>query len=135
MARAEARQVAMQLIYEHMLGGGGGDASQTMLNLLGFSPSGDDDEYIRSVVAGVSEHERTIDDTLSKYLVNWSINRLARVDLAILRLATFEILHRADVPRAVSVNEAVELSRVYSTEEASGFINGVLGTLIRLEQP
>lgn len=129
MARADARQAAMQLIYENMLGGDGGD--YTLTELLGFSPSGDDAQYIAHVVPGVVEAQDALDAQIERFLVNWSLSRLARVDLAILRLAAFEIIHRDDVPEAVAVSEAVELSHVFSTDEAGGFINGVLGSLVR----
>lgn len=131
MARGEARQAAMQLIYEEMLGGGGGEV--TLTGLLGFSPSLEDGEYIRQVVSGVRERQEELDERIERHLVNWSIERLARVDLAILRLAAFEIAYRKDVPSAVAVNEAVELSHRFSTDEAGGFINGVLGSLVRQE--
>ncbi len=131
MARGEARAAAMQLIYEDMLGGEGGEA--TLSDLLGFSPSGDDGEYIEDVVAGVRGKGLELDARIEKHLVNWSIDRLARVDLAILRLAAYEIYYRKDVPSAVSVNEAVDLSHTFSTDEAGGFINGVLGSLLRAE--
>lgn len=129
MARAEARAAAMQLIYEEMLGGEGGE--ETLVGLLGFSPSGDDDVYIRDVVDGVADKEAALDDHIVPYLRNWTLERLARVDLAILRLAAYEIFYREDVPGAVAVNEAVELSHRFSTDEAGGFINGVLGSMLR----
>ena len=68
---------------------------------------------------------------IAKHLIRWTIDRLARVDLAILRLAAYEIFYRDDIPDAVAVNEAVELSHRFSTEEAGPFINGVLGNLLR----
>jgi len=129
MARVEARVAAMQMIYEEMLGGGGGQ--ETLTGLLGFSPSADDDVYLESILAGVSEKQEELDSRIAGYLKNWSLERLARVDLAILRLAAYEILYRDDVPAAVAVNEAVELSHRFSTDEAGGFINGVLGSLLR----
>lgn len=131
MARGEARAAAMQMIYEDMLGGDGGE--ETLLGLLGFSPSGDDLEYIVGIVTGVRDHEDVLDEKIERHLVNWTLERLSRVDLAILRLATYEILYVPEVPDAVAVNEAVELSHVYSTDEAGGFINGVLGSLVRAE--
>lgn len=131
MARAEARVAAMQLIYARMLGGEGGE--RTLVELLGFSPSGDDIDYIGDVVDGADTRQDALDACIERYLVNWTLDRLARVDLAILRLAVYEILHREDVPSAVAVNEAVELSHTFSTEEAGGFINGVLGSFVRAE--
>jgi len=129
MARGEARAAAMQMIYEDMLGGQGGE--DTLTGLLGFSPSGDDEQYIAGVVAGVQEKQDELDAQIENHLKNWSLERLARVDLAILRLAAYEIFYRDDVPDAVAVNEAVELSHTFSTDEAGGFINGVLGSLLR----
>lgn len=131
MARGEARAAAMQLIYEDMLGGEGGE--HTLANLLGFSPSGDDKAYIGDVVAGVKKKRDELDARIERHLFNWSLTRLSRVDLAILRLAAYEILYREDIPGSVAVNEAVELSHTFSTDEAGGFINGVLGNLIRSE--
>ena len=119
----------MQMVYEQMLGGEGGD--QTLADLLGFSPSGDDLEYVRSVVSGVAENLPAIDARLEKLLVDWSMDRLARVDLAILRVAAYEILYRSDVPDEAAIDEAVELSHTFSTEKAGGFINGILGNLVR----
>lgn len=131
MARTEARAAAMQLIYEEMLGGDGGE--ETLHGLLGFSPSGEDERYLSDIVAGVVDHQDELDARIARYLVNWTLERLSRVDLAILRLGAYEILYREDIPGAVAINEAVELSHRYSTDEAGGFINGVLGNLLRAE--
>lgn len=131
MARGEARAVAMQLVFEAMLGGEGGE--DTLTGLLGFSPSGDDLAYIQDVVEGVREHLDFLDDSISPYLKNWTLERLSRVDLAILRLATYEIFFRKDVPAPVAINEAVELSHRFSADESGGFINGVLGSLLRAQ--
>ncbi len=119
----------MQLIYAGMLGGEGGE--RALSDLLGFLPSGDDAGYIQTVVGGVRERQDDLDARIARHLHNWAIDRLARVDLAILRLAAFEILYLDEVPDAVAVNEAVELSHQFSTDESGGFINGVLGSLIR----
>lgn len=131
MARGDARVAAMQLIYEEMLGGNGGE--DTLTGLLGFSPSGDDMDYINDVVRGVYDKQLELDERIEPYLRNWSLERLPRVDLAIMRLAAYEMLFREDVPAAVAINEAVELSHTFSTDEAGGFINGVLGSLQRAE--
>lgn len=119
----------MQLIYGAMLGGDAG--AEALEELLGFSPSGEDAAYIEETTRGVLEHAQALDARLSGHLVNWTVDRLSRVDLAILRLAAYELFYREDVPDAVAINEAVELSRRFSTEEAGGFINGVLGSVLR----
>lgn len=74
----------------------------------------------------MEEHSAEIDAAISKSAKNWSMDRIARVDLAILRLAVFELLFRDDIPPIVSINEAVDLAKTYSTAESKRFINGVL---------
>ncbi len=80
-------------------------------------------------------HKGEIDAVISKSATNWSTDRIAKVDLAILRLAVFELLFRDDIPPVVSINEAVDLAKEYSSGEARRFVNGVLdrvkGTLSR----
>ena len=117
------------MVYEQMLGGEGGD--HTLSDLLGFSPSGDDFDYVQSVINGVSENLPTIDERIENLLIDWSMDRLARVDLAILRVAAYEILYRSDVPDAVAIDEAVELAHAFCEEKSAGFINGLLGNLVR----
>lgn len=129
MGRSEARAAAMQLLYEAMLGGQGGE--DTKLELLSLDMSDEDETYIDGLVTEALSRQPALDAEIEKYLVNWTLERLSRVDLAILRLAALEILHRDDVPDSVAINEAVELSHTFSTDEAGPFINGVLGSLAR----
>ena len=74
-----------------------------------------------------------IDDYIRKYAKGWSLERMARVDLAIIRLALYELLFMDDIPISVSINEAVELAKKYGNEKSSSFINGILGNFIRSE--
>ena len=76
------------------------------------------------------EHADEIDATLTKYLRDWTVERLTRVDLAILRLAAYE-LSLGKTPASVVINEAVELANQFSTDKAGAFVNGVLGNLAR----
>jgi N utilization substance protein B len=68
---------------------------------------------------------------ISEYSTNWSLERMARVDLALLRLATFELLYRPEVPTNVVINEAVEIGKRYGTLETSAFVNGILDKVSR----
>ena len=129
MARTTAREAAMQLLYAHVLGGDAG--ADTLNTLIGFTPDEDDAQYIAQVTQGVWAQEQALDARIADFSRDWSLARMARVDLCILRLAVFEMLYRDDVPVAVAVNEAVELSRRFSTPEAGGFINGILGSVGR----
>lgn len=132
MARSLARDAAMKLIYAQMLGGDGGE--ETLTDLIAFKPTQDDRRYLEETVSSVLREKDRIDALIEKYLVNWTLERLSRVDLSILRLAVYELVFRKDIPAAVAINEAVELSHIYSTEESGSFINGVLGNLNRSEK-
>lgn len=88
-------------------------------------------EYIGDIVSGVVKKINEIDSKITEFSRGWTIDRINAVSLAALRLGTYEILYREDVPPAVAVNEAVNLTREYSGEEAIGFVNGVLGSIQR----
>ncbi|MBP3655319.1 MAG: transcription antitermination factor NusB [Clostridia bacterium] len=128
MARPIAREAAMQLVFEQLFGGEG--EAETLVDLIDYAPGDKDKAYIESVVAGVREHAAELDEEISSCLRGWTIQRLSRVDLSILRLSVYEMKY-GDVPVAVSINEAVELTRKYSSENSCPFINGVLGTISR----
>ena len=78
------------------------------------------------LVRGVARHRRRVDDVIEGVSENWRLDRMAKVDRNVLRLATFELLHRADVPVKVVINEAIELGKKYGSESSGAFINGVL---------
>lgn len=83
-------------------------------------------EHADFLVKGVLKNIALIDGMLKKYCENWAIDRLAIVDLNILRIGIFELMFCSDVPSAVIINEAIEISKFYSSEDSHGFINGVL---------
>lgn len=85
--------------------------------------------YARTIVEGVIEHNEEIDDLLDTYSQGWSLDRMPNLDRAILRVATWEILHNDDVPDPVAINEAVELAKELSTDESGSFINGLLSRI------
>lgn len=128
MARPIAREAAMQLVFEQLFGGEG--VTETLVDLIDYVPGEADRPYIEDVVAGVKAHAADIDAEIASCLRGWTINRLSRVDLAILRLSVYEMKY-AKLPVAVSINEAVELTRKYSSEASCSFVNGVLGTISR----
>jgi N utilization substance protein B len=88
--------------------------------------------YADAIVRGVLENTADIDDLISSHTHNWRLERIAAVDRNLLRMAIYEFLHQADVPRAVVINEAIEIAKRYSTEESSQFINGVLDGIRRM---
>ena len=130
MDRKTARAHAMKLIYEWEMGGDGGE--ETRLNLLEITPGERESEYMNRMFSGVVEHVEEIDQKISVFARGWSIERIMRVDLAILRLGVYE-LSLNEVPAGVVINEAVELANEFSTDKAGAFINGVLGNISRSE--
>jgi N utilization substance protein B len=90
-----------------------------------------DIRFSQEIIRGTLDKLEYIDRLLQSNITGWTKERIAKVDLAILRLALYEILFRDDIPESVSINEALELAKKYSTDESSGFINGVLGKIIR----
>jgi len=131
MARSTARAAAMQLIYARMSGGEGDE--RTLADLITPVPELDagDKLYIEDVTEGVWNVRTELDERIAEFSRDWPVSRMARVDLAILRLSAYELAYRSDVPAAVSINEAVELTRTFSTEEAGAFVNGILGSMYR----
>ena len=91
-----------------------------------------DRAFIEQEVVGVCENREAIDARIGAAAASagWDVPRLSRVDLAIMRLATYELCHAEDIPRKVAINEAVELAKAYSTDESPAFINGVLGKIL-----
>lgn len=87
--------------------------------------------YINNKVHAVLEHMEEIDDIIDNCCEGWNIGRIGKVEIAIMRIAVYEIILEEDVPDSVAINEAVELSKIYCDEDAKGFINAVLGKVVR----
>ena len=122
----------MKLIYEYGITGHlAMDTLHEMPDILNIDKlSAENMAYIDHIVEAYPKWAAAIDDTIKKYSISWSIERISKVDLAILRLAFFEILE-TDTPNSILVNEAVDLAKKYSSEKASSFINGVLGGYLK----
>lgn len=90
-----------------------------------------DMEYVIRVLKGVQENKEALDIEIEKYLKNWKLNRLSKIDITILRVCTYEFLYENEIPNNVSINEAVELAKRYSADKSAPFINGVLGSMIK----
>ena len=123
MNRTMARARAMQLIYESEMGGDGGD--ETRFNLLGVEPNEEEADYMERMFKGVSENMNRLDADIAANLRGWTLERLSRVDLAILRLGAYELM-LGEIPAGIAINEAVELAKKYGGDESPAFVNGVL---------
>ncbi len=144
MSRTTARSAAMQLIFEKVSGGQGGEETLKMvydeLREYGVpggrtvgkkEPDEEDRAYITEAFNGVLENMDELDALIDRTAKDWPIEQMSLVDLTILRLAVWEILHKPDVPANVSVAEALELTEQYSDPEDKPFVNGILGTIVR----
>lgn len=120
----------MKLIYEWEMGGDGGE--DTRINLLGVTPGERESQFMNRMAEGVMVHAEELDARISAQLRGWTLERLSKVDLAILRLGAYELM-LGENPAGVIINEAVELANEYSSDKAGSFINGVLGSLSRVE--
>ncbi|WP_069649483.1 transcription antitermination factor NusB [Caloranaerobacter ferrireducens] len=130
MSRKIARETAVKLLYQMEINED--FTEQTKENFLKNNRFKKDEiEYLDRVFKHIIEKLSIIDSKIEKYSEGWKINRIAKVDLSILRLAIFEIMYMDDIPVEVSINEALEISKKYSTEESSRFINGLLGGFVK----
>lgn len=130
MGRKHARESAMKLLYQMEINK---DFSKDAIDIFFENNSFNLGEklYIDNAVETIITNLDEIDSCIKKYIDGWQLSRLARVDLSILRIALYEITYREDIPIQVSINEAIEIAKKYSTDESSRFINGVLGSFVR----
>ncbi len=91
-------------------------------------------QFAEELIRGTLEQRAVIDEKIQKYTEHWELGRIAAVDRNILRLAIYEMLFRDDIPPVVSINEAVEIAKLYSTRESGAFVNGILDRL-KLDLP
>ena len=120
--RRDARERALSLCYELDVRGFSLD------DLLAGLPTAPD-SYAVELARGVEDHREEVDALIRKYADRWSLERMPVIDRNLLRMATFELAHRPDVPVAVAISEAVELAKRYSTDDSGRFVNGMLGRI------
>ena len=99
MARKSARAAAVQMVFENMLGGDGGE--ETLRGLIEFTPEEDDQAYIDGILAGVEENAERLDGIIEQCLKGWTLDRIAKVDRAVLRVAAYELCFARETPDAV----------------------------------
>jgi N utilization substance protein B len=132
--RRKARELAVQLLYQHDLAKI--DHMEAMSLFWEHYPVNMEvREFCTQLVLGTLDRLAIIDEFLSAASENWSLTRMSVVDRNILRLATYELLDRPDIPPSVSLNEAIDIAKKYSTPDAAIFINGVLDRVKRMVYP
>jgi len=128
MSRKESRESAFKFLYQLEIQKDGIE-EQRRIFVQEMDLKENELEYFDLLIDGIIAKKKSLDDIYSKYLTNWNLDRIPKIDQTILRIATYEIVHVPDVPGNVSISEAVLLSKKYSTDEARAYINGILGKL------
>jgi N utilization substance protein B len=127
LERRKARHQALHMLYQREI------TEEPVGRILAEgswnSEDGEPTEYCRQLVTGVEFAQARIDGIIEDISQNWVLSRMPLVDRSILRLAVYEMLYRDDVPDSVSINEAIEMAKVYGGEDSSKFVNGILGRL------
>jgi N utilization substance protein B len=127
-ARSKARKRALDVLFEADV-----RESDPLDTLAAWVARADPPvpDYSRRLVEGVVQHQARIDEVVSQYAADWSLERIPPVDRAVLRLGLFELLWCESIPDAVAIDEAVELAKSLSTDASPGFVNGVLAQVLR----
>ena len=129
MTRREAREQAFIVLFEKIF-----DNESTITEIVSTAKEAElikINSFAENTLNAVEEHFSEIDEIIEANSQDWTLGRLPKVTLAILRLAVAEIKYIDDVPNGVAVNEAVELAKKYGTNEDASFINGILGTIAK----
>lgn len=135
LTRREIREKALQTLFQLSVNK---ELSKEVAMIQALESDQDDEvteedipDYLRFLVIGVLENQERIDQRIQKCLEKWSINRLAKTDLLIMRIAVFEIVYVEDVPDRVALNEALEITKRYSDDKSRKFVNGVLANIVK----
>lgn len=135
--RTRAREIAIQFLYQADLRGdsawSGLEDFLTQATREGLLPDQDSQTFCRRLCEGTRRHLPEIDELLRAVARNWDLRRMAVVDRNVLRMAVYELLHCSDIPPKVTINEAIEIGKKYSTANSGAFINGILDR-IRLDR-
>lgn len=127
-----ARAIALQSLYEWDFHAGKPDAGGIMTrNLNEFAPTLDEKEFAQKLVAGVTENQNDIDETITKFAPDWPLPKITTVDRNVLRIGTYELKYDQEIPSKVAINEAIELAKTFGGESSGKFVNGVLGAVFR----
>ena len=127
MNRYKQREQALLLTFESLFSDDGSDDIIALYE-ENIEEVGD---YAKSLFKGVAEDAETLDGKITEFASGWRLSRIPKINIAVLRVAIYEILYVDGVPASVAVNEAVELTKKYSGADDASFINGILGSLVR----
>ena len=129
MKHTLSREIAMKRLYAETVGGV--DTIEDALEQTERSMSETDRQFSDRLFEGMHAHAEEIDGVIESHAKDWSIGRIAKVDLSILRIAVYELLYETGIPEGATVNEAVELAKLFGGEKSAGFVNGILGAIAK----
>ncbi|MCX7917476.1 MAG: transcription antitermination factor NusB [bacterium] len=132
MKRRKAREYALKILYMREI-----REENSISHLENLEDDLDNEEirnFANEIIKGVIENIKVIDKTISNVSLNWDIKRMSYIDRNILRIATYEILFRMDIPPTVSINEAIEIAKKYGDVESPKFINGILHKIKEIKE-
>lgn len=130
MGRRRAREIALQVLFQVDIGKAWPESALVyMLNEC--RATGETAEFSRMLVEGTIKHQQQIDEYLIRYATDWDLPRMANVDRNILRMSLFEMLYYPATPVNVAIDEALELAKTFSHQDAPRFINGILGRIAK----
>lgn len=127
--RRHARELAVQFLYQFDLNGGALEEVLELFWLTQTDVSASVRAFADATIRGTLAHRAAVDEQIKKYTEHWELSRIAAVDRNILRLAIYEMVFRDDIPPVVSINEAVDIAKKFSTRESGAFVNGILDKL------
>ena len=127
MKRKRSREIAMELLFSMEISKNSYEQTiESFIENYEMDLKTIDLEYIKEVMKSVVDHKEEIDEIIKNSLINWTIDRVSKVNLTIVRLAISEMLYINDVPEVVAINEAIELTKKYSDDKSVSFVNGAL---------
>lgn len=127
MKRQRSREIAMELLFSMEISKNSYEETiECFVEDYEMDLKTIDLEYIKEVIKSVVDHKEEIDEVIKNSLINWTIDRVSKVNLTIVRLAIAEMLYINDVPEVVAINEAIELTKKYSDDKSVSFVNGAL---------
>ena len=130
MRRREARRQVFHLLYQIEVGRW--SPQEALDAFLASHQAGEEEvNFVVEMVSGVVDHLKELDEHIQAHSPEWPVERMPCTDRNLLRIATYEMLYRQDIPHPVTVNEAVVLAKRYGTEDSGRFVNGVLGAVLR----
>jgi transcription antitermination protein NusB len=129
-ARRKARELALQMLFQHDMSGNAPDQILTTFEELQKSKP-NTREFATRIFRGTVDHLGKIDEMITAQADNWRLSRMAVVDRNIIRMCVYEFLHEEDTPKLVIIDEGIEIAKKYGTQKSSQFINGILDGILK----